>query len=66
MSETRPRIAILGAGPTGIEAALAAAESGLDGARLGWKGAPSMSDEMSDEAVKASRVTAARTASCPG
>lgn len=29
MSETRPHIAILGAGPTGIEAALAAAESGF-------------------------------------
>ncbi|HVS01057.1 MAG TPA: FAD-dependent oxidoreductase [Thermoanaerobaculia bacterium] len=28
MSETKPRIAILGAGPTGLEAALAAAESG--------------------------------------
>src|SRR3978361_966502 len=29
MHETRPRIAILGAGPTGLEAALAAAEAGL-------------------------------------
>lgn len=29
MSETKPRIAILGAGPTGIEAALAAAASGF-------------------------------------
>jgi cation diffusion facilitator CzcD-associated flavoprotein CzcO len=29
MSESKPRIAILGAGPTGIEAALAAAESGF-------------------------------------
>lgn len=29
MSQTKPRIAILGAGPTGLEAALAAAESGF-------------------------------------
>ena len=28
MSSSKPRIAILGAGPTGLEAALAAAESG--------------------------------------